>query len=77
MMLTVKYGLYSLLATCPPTKMRQVLATLKPSIAQREKRRIRRITLKESISNEKLPAYVDRMEGMLSKLMDEHFPDQE
>jgi hypothetical protein len=58
-------------------KMRQVLAEFRPSIAQREKRSVRRITLKESISNEQLPAYVAQQEGMLSKLMDEHFPDQE
>ncbi|WP_285412933.1 PD-(D/E)XK nuclease family protein [Variovorax sp. efr-133-TYG-130] len=57
-------------------KMREVLAKNMPSIAQREKRSVRRITLKESISNEQLPIYVAQQEEALSRLISESFPHQ-
>ncbi|MET3464574.1 PD-(D/E)XK nuclease family protein [Variovorax atrisoli] len=57
-------------------KMRKALTELAPTIAQREKRSVRRITLKESISNEQLPAYVAQQEDELSKILYKHWPQE-
>ncbi|WP_307611321.1 PDDEXK-like family protein [Variovorax boronicumulans] len=55
-------------------KLRAVLAQELPHIAQREKRSVRRITLKDSIPNDQLASYMAEKESLFSKLINENLP---